>query len=236
MPSIFSFPGDVTDANVAVILTKLNDAGLLLPFLVLLSTEDKKRIQKMGTKSEGYVDEINQAAIAFPDAIPPANPQEEFEAKIALYHKLTLIWNALGSFYQQVGDTRSLLGSELLATSNVYYKAFKSSSKSNTAMAETLANIANIFKKGTYTMPVIHNIASSGVLTIKNVATGTQLVNKGMAIVSFKASSELTSKLKEPSVMVDPMSSATIPKGWTSIEVTNLSSTNAATISIRMKK
>ncbi len=236
MPSIFSFSGDVTDANVEVILTKLNDMGVLLPFLLLLSTEDKKRIQKMGTKFEGYVEEINQAAIAFPDAIPPANPQEEFEEKIALYHKLTLIWNAVGSFYQQVGDTRLLLGSELLGTGNVYYKAFKSSAKSNTAMANTLAILANIFKKGTYTMPVIHNIASSGVLTIKNVATGTQLVNKGMAIVSFKASSELTSKLKEPSVIVDPMSSATIPKGWTSIELTNLSSTNAATISIRMKK
>ena len=231
----FSILDTLTDANLTIILQKLSDAGVLMPFLALLPLEDKKRIYKMGTKLEGFVSVIDQAAVAFPDAIPASNPYDVFKSRIVLYEQLTHVSSATGSMHQLVEDTRVKLGSEILLTANIYYSSFKKLSKNDVAMAETLASIASFYTRKPAAQPVVHTIAATGSLFIKNVATNRQLVNKGVAVVSFKPSHELTQFAGVAPIVVDPSSSATVPKGWTSIDITNVSQTQAATISVRMK-
>jgi hypothetical protein len=201
----------------------------------MLSTDERQRIFKMGTKYEGFANEIEQTAANFPSAIPPANPIDVYKAKRKQYDQLTQICDLASSVYQMCSDTRLQLGSERLACANIYYNSFQKLSKTDVAMEEALGKLSGSYAKKSHSEPAIYTIPPKGSISIKGVVTDTQLVNKGTAIVSCKAGNELASKVKEPAITIDPSSSKAIPKGWTTIEVTNLSETNEATISVRKK-
>jgi hypothetical protein len=225
----------LSNADVTAINEAIDQLIVLLPFLQNLSAKDRRTIRKMGIKLEGYVKEVSQAAVTFPTAIPGAYPFAEFEKDGVLFDVLTLIASRLHSFVEALDDTLLLIGNERITVADIYYSSLKNAAKKDISMTESLAKISSIFNKKPYAMPVVHTIGPFGSLHIKNVATGTYVVNKGRAVISFKAGNELASKVREPAKIVDPASAEVIPKGWTSIEVTNMSESQEATISVKMK-
>lgn len=233
--SQFTITGSISEADLATILDGIKKTPDLISFLKVLSASEKKSALKVGAKLLGFITEIDNAANTFPNAIPAGNPIAEFESRIQLNTSLTKIEDFLASVLQSVSDTRLVLCSELLATANIYYSSFQKAAKTDLAMAETLDKISKVYSKKSHAMPVIQNITAGGVLQVKNVVTGTQLINKGTTVISFKAGNELVSKVREPAIVVDPNTSAKIPAGWTSIEITNLSTSVEATVAVRLK-
>jgi hypothetical protein len=232
---LFSWLTELSDADFQEVIDSLNKVAAKIPFLLMLSAEDRQRLFKMGSKYEGFANEIEQTAANFPSAIPPANPIDIFKAKRKQYDQLTQICDLASSVYQMCNDTRLQLGSERLACANIYYNSFQKLSKTDIAIEEALDKLSVSYAKTSHSEPTLYTIPPKGSISIKGVVTGTQLVNKGTAVVSCKAGNELASKVKEPAIIIDPASSKAIPKGWTTIEVTNLSETNEATISVRKK-
>jgi hypothetical protein len=226
---------EVSDADVTDIMAALLVVRTKLPFLLNLSKNDRKRLRKMGIKFEGYVKENLEAAQSFPNAIPDAYPIDNQKKKYKLYDVLTGIANEHYSIGEAINDTRLLLGSQLVSTSDIYYSSLKNAAKGNITMAEALAKISGIFKRKPPSQPKEFNIPSGGTLNITNVATGTKLVVRGNGVIRYKAGNELAGKVKEPARIVNPNSSDTIPSGWTSIEVVNLSQTDDTTILVRVR-
>lgn len=226
---------DVSDADLADVMAALLVIRTKLPFLLNLTKNDRKRLRKMGIKFEGYVKENLEAASSFPNAIPDAYPIDNQKKKYKLFDVLTVIANEHNSIGEALADTRLLLGSQLITTSDIYYSSLKNAAKGNITMEEALAKISSIFKRKPPAMPKEFNIPPSGVLNIDNVATGTKLVVSGNGIVRYKAGNQLASKVREPARVVNPSSADTIPSGWTSIEVVNLSQTDATTILVRVR-
>ncbi|MEI6124830.1 MAG: hypothetical protein WCQ95_14520, partial [Bacteroidota bacterium] len=91
------------------------------------------------------------------------------------------------------------------------------------------------YKQNSHASPAIYGIGANGSLKILHVVTGTEITNKGQGVVSFMPTNDLAGKIRATAIVIDPMCSATIPKGWTSIEVTNLSATLETFVSVRTK-
>jgi hypothetical protein len=206
-----------------------------LVFLQILSKDDIKKLRKLGVKLESYVDSVDETVIAFPSVIPQTKPYSKFKVNRQVDEQLTLIFNKVAELLQALSGTRILLGNEIILTADAYYAAIKRAAKSDIAMAEALTAIKDIMSKKGHAAPKVFEIAAEGTLSIENVVTGTELVNKGQAVISFKAGQGLGSKSKAPAITIDPMGSQTIPTGWTKIEITNLSSSQVAKISVRIK-
>ncbi|MCU7844892.1 MAG: hypothetical protein KZQ93_13760 [Candidatus Thiodiazotropha sp. (ex Monitilora ramsayi)] len=83
-----------------------------LPFLIGLSNKDKQRLNKMGNKSLGFVDQALNLARQNPDILPSRLDLEEFERDVALYHALHPINTALSKLSELVDGTLLAVGSD----------------------------------------------------------------------------------------------------------------------------
>ncbi len=82
----------------------------------------------------------------------------------------------------------------------------------------------------------VFSIAANSTITVANVVSEKSLVRNGITVLRLKVGAELVSKFPLVSaITVDPGNSAMIPKGWTVLEVTNLSATAAGSFSVRLK-
>ena len=56
--------GTFTDATKAAVITKLDEAKALMPFLITLTVEERKRLKGIGNKNLAYVQKCVEGAIA----------------------------------------------------------------------------------------------------------------------------------------------------------------------------
>jgi hypothetical protein len=100
---------DVTDIKAAIktIETKL-------PFLVVLTPDEKNSLFKLGSKSVDFVDGALNASKNFPDIFPKNFNPDEFEKDALLFKTLSDITQPLASLSQKLDDTFTAVGSEAL--------------------------------------------------------------------------------------------------------------------------
>ena len=72
-------------------------------------------------------------------------------------------------------------------------------------------------------------------MEVNKVVPGTKIVNTGNAIISMKAGAELAKIVKKTAININPDTSATIPDGYTSIIIENLSDTEEASFTVHVK-
>ncbi len=79
-------------------------------------------------------------------------------------------------------------------------------------------------------------IPQSVTISVTKVITGKILVNDGTTVIQFKPGNDLAGKVREAQpITVHPGDSAIIPKGWTSIDVINLSATTQGSFAVKVK-
>ena len=111
--------------------------------------------------------------------------------------------------------------------------AAKNNAEIKTLVDEIAENWVNSGKKKANT---VFSIASSSTITVANVVASKSFLNNGITLLKLKVGADLVSKFPlAESITVDPGNSVKIPKGWTIIEVTNLSGTAAGSFSIKIK-
>ena len=129
-----------------VVITKLNEVIALMPFLISLSLEERKKNGNMGPKSVAYVQQCLEAAIAFPAELKANFKVAEFQNDVTLINNLMGVRVLLGSLYESVNDTIAAAGIDSMGSSSEVYDSLKSSAKSNANVKTMVELISARFK------------------------------------------------------------------------------------------
>ncbi|MBD0261472.1 MAG: hypothetical protein ICV85_14000 [Tolypothrix sp. T3-bin4] len=98
-----------------------------LPFLIDLTTEDRRTIVKMGDKSRAFVTKALEVGTQNPEFLPRSFNLEEMRRDLALYEALYPILLGLTQLQELVDDTCMAAGSEAYAAALAVYGYAKAS-------------------------------------------------------------------------------------------------------------
>ncbi|MGF1536766.1 MAG: hypothetical protein ACFB4J_09835 [Elainellaceae cyanobacterium] len=108
---------DVMEA-IATIRTKL-------PFLVGLSIEERRRLSKLGRKSQTFTHQALDVAAQHPELMPRFFDVDAARRDMALFVALNPVLQAVSELQTLVRDTQTLAGSEAYAAARMAYSAAK---------------------------------------------------------------------------------------------------------------
>ena len=117
-----------------------------LPFLITLSTEERRRLFKMGDKSLAFVNNSLTAAQSNPDILPASFDLEEFVRDYQLAATLTELLIALRQLSEQVDDTLLAVGSEAMSSSLTVYDYVKTAAKKTPGLKRLAEQLGDRFK------------------------------------------------------------------------------------------
>jgi hypothetical protein len=98
-----------------------------LPFLIDLTTEDRRTMLKMGDKSRAFVSKALEVATQNPEFLPRSFNVEEMRRDLVLYEALYPILLSLTQLQELVDDTYIAIGSEAYAAALAVYSYAKAS-------------------------------------------------------------------------------------------------------------
>jgi hypothetical protein len=112
--------------------------GLLAPYLIALTPEDRRKLLKMGDGSEPFVSKVMDYAVSDPQFLPPfvqiAELKKDWDAVAALLP----IFRTVQQLENNLSDTVMLTGSEAFEGSLSYYNSVKLGAKMNVPNAKTI--------------------------------------------------------------------------------------------------
>jgi len=117
-----------------------------LPFLITLSTEERRRLFKMGDKSLAFVNNSLTAAQSNPDILPASFDIQEFVRDYQLAATLTELLIALRQLSEQVDDTLLAVGSEAMSSSLTVYEYVKTAAKKTPGLKSLAEQLGDRFK------------------------------------------------------------------------------------------
>ncbi|MFN6564637.1 MAG: hypothetical protein RMY28_033235 [Nostoc sp. ChiSLP01] len=100
-----------------------------LPFLIDLTTEERKALPKLGDKSRAFVSKALEIATQNPDFLPRSFNLNEMRQDIELFEALYPIMLSLTQLQELVDDTSVAVGSEAYAAGLMVYNYAKVSGK-----------------------------------------------------------------------------------------------------------
>jgi hypothetical protein len=100
-----------------------------LPFLIDLSTEERKALPKLGDKSRAFVSKALEIAAQNPDFLPRSFDLDEMRRDMELFEALYPILLSLTQLQELVDDTSVAVNSEAYAAGLLVYNYAKASGK-----------------------------------------------------------------------------------------------------------
>jgi hypothetical protein len=137
---------EVANAVVATAITSINDTKNSLPFLINLSTEERKKFRKMGPKSVDYVNDTLTGAIQFANSLPTDFSVNEFTKDVKLINSLYPVLVASQALTEALNDTILALGSDAMKEADEVYGFLKLASKKDANAKVLVEQIARRFK------------------------------------------------------------------------------------------
>jgi hypothetical protein len=98
-----------------------------LPFLIDLTTEERRTMLKMGDKSRAFVSKALEVGTQNPDFLPRAFNLEEMRRDVELYETLYSVLLSLTQLQELVDDTCIAAGSEAYTAALAIYNYAKAS-------------------------------------------------------------------------------------------------------------
>jgi hypothetical protein len=135
----------LTEAEKNDVLTKINDAKALMPFLISLTTEERRTLKGIGNKNLAYVQKCLEGALAFPNELKKNFDVTEFQKDVVLFNNLLGIQLACLALFESIDDTMKAAGIDAMASSSEVYDSLKSSAKSNANVKSIVAEIGERF-------------------------------------------------------------------------------------------
>ena len=100
-----------------------------LPFLVDLTTEERRSLPKMGDKSRAFVSKALEVATQNQDFLPRSFDLEEMRRDVEMFEALYPLLLALNQVQELMDDTYVAVGSEAYAAALLVYNYAKASGK-----------------------------------------------------------------------------------------------------------
>jgi hypothetical protein len=108
----------------------------LEPYLRPLTQDDRKRMAKMGAKTQSFVEHAEAYAAANPEFRPGHFDMAAFTGHLKAAHELWNLIDKVEQFAVTLKDTLSAEGSDALEAAYVYYNALKLMTRENVAGAK----------------------------------------------------------------------------------------------------
>ena len=134
-------PQDIQEIKVA-----LQTVQKKLPFLITLSTEERRKLVKMGDKSLAFVNNSITAAQSNREILPPTFNVEELVRDYQLATTLTELLISIQQISEQVDDTLLAVGSEAMTSSLTLYDYVKTASKKTPGLKIVAEQLGERFK------------------------------------------------------------------------------------------
>lgn len=117
--------GALTDADLQEIHQAVALIRERMPFLIDLSTDEKRALALLGERSEGFVRKAREVANANPGMLPAAFDLDEMNGDLELYGRLQGIRTRLVQLLELVEDTSTGLGADILQDALAVYRFAK---------------------------------------------------------------------------------------------------------------
>ncbi|MEI1378166.1 hypothetical protein PQG02_09320 [Nostoc sp. UHCC 0926] len=134
-------PQDIQEVKAA-----LQKVQQKLPFLITLSTEERRKLVKMGDKSLAFVNNSVTAAQSNPEILPATFDVEELVRDYQLAAVLTELLISIQQLTEQVDDTLMAVGSEAMTSSLTVYDYVKTASKKTPGLKSVAEQLGERFK------------------------------------------------------------------------------------------
>ena len=105
----------LTAEQKAAIITAVEALETALPFRVSLDNTERRRLFKLGSKSEGFVREALEAARNHAEFIPPSITLDDLDRDAELRDVLLTCVQRVGTLYTQLVDTHTVAGADLMS-------------------------------------------------------------------------------------------------------------------------
>lgn len=116
----------LTNADRDNVLQAILDIRASLPFLIDLTTEDRRSLPKMGDKSRAFVTQALVLAEQNDDFLPRSFDVAEMRKDVDLVDQMLPIVTALSQLNELVDDTFTLAGSDAYSAALIVYNSAKS--------------------------------------------------------------------------------------------------------------
>ena len=130
----------VAAADVQAIKDAIATIQAKLPFLVNLTSGERKSLFKTGANSLSFVQNALQAAQNNPDILPKSFNVPEFASDVTLFATLTDINTAIAQLASSVDDTRLAVGSEAMKEATQVYNYVKTAANTTTPGLKPVAD------------------------------------------------------------------------------------------------
>ena len=117
-----------------------------LPFLITLSTEERRKLVKMGDKSLAFVNNSVTAAQSNREILPATFDVEELVRDYQLATTLTELLISVQQLAEQVDDTLMAVGSEAMTSGLTVYDYVKTASKKTPGLKTVAEQLGERFK------------------------------------------------------------------------------------------
>ncbi|WP_341528282.1 hypothetical protein WKK05_02700 [Nostoc sp. UHCC 0302] len=138
--------GSITPADIQEIKAALQIVQKKLPFLVTLSTEERRKLVKMGDKSLAFVNNSVTAAQSNREILPASFDVDEFVRDYQLATTLTELLISMRQLTEQVDDTLLAVGSEAMTSSLTVYDYVKTAAKKTPGLKTIAEQLGERFK------------------------------------------------------------------------------------------
>ena len=115
----------LTDTQIAAVDAALTTLETELAGLVALSETDKRRMRKMGVKSESFSRQTLQVISQNPQMIPANVPVNDALADLKLLDQLRPVLTRMSRLCERGNDTDAALGSDIMAVALKAYGLLK---------------------------------------------------------------------------------------------------------------
>lgn len=136
----------LSQADVDAILGAIKTIKEKLPFLINLTMEERRALNKPGDRSRNFIDKALEVAVQNPDILPRLFNAEEMRKDIELSQKLQPILLALSQLQEMLDNTAAVINSEAYAAALSVYGYAKASGKA-AALQDTLDELSKRFSR-----------------------------------------------------------------------------------------
>ncbi len=136
----------LSQTDVDAILGAIKTIKEKLPFLLNLTVDERRALNKPGDRSCNFVDKALEVAAQNPDILPGLFNIEEMRKDIELSQKLQPILLALSQLQEVVDNTAAVVNSEAYAAALRVYGYAKSAGKA-AALQDTLDDLGKHFTR-----------------------------------------------------------------------------------------
>ena len=125
--------------DLAEVIAKLNEInGLLKPYLVALTPEERQQLPKMSDKTRPFVEKTQEYAKSNPEFVPAYLNVPELDIDMKAVHDLTAILQVVQPLCNNLNDTEMMSGSEAYVAALTYYNSVKQAAKLNVPSAKAI--------------------------------------------------------------------------------------------------